>query len=179
MVIFYPGFEYIRVIFCFAVVSLHTGLATKLELTHPLIFYFIRYHVEFMAVPIFLLMSLFLYILKRQSITEATLPGENGINTHPKKFNAYFSFRFKSILCMYIIWRAIHFVITQNFSDFKTSEHVLRALFGGSSPTYFLLELLILTVITEFVFCKRKIDVLTSKIILFSLLSFLFSLNVV
>lgn len=182
MVNFYPGFEYIRAIFCLAVISLHTGLVTELEHTSPRIFYFVRYHFEFMAVPMFLLLSLFLYILKRQSTTRHASKMEGSAdmytekannqeckNRSSSKFNDYFSFRLRSLLCLYISWRAIHFVITQNFSDIKTSEHILKALLGESSPTYFLLELLILTVTAEFVFCRKQTEVANTKIILYSL----------
>jgi hypothetical protein len=171
MLNFYPGFDYIRVIFCFAVVSLHTGLATQLELTHPSIFYFIRYHLEFLAVPMFLLLSLFLYISKRKSIAVPLVKQNGGVITSAKKFNTYFVSRFKYILFMYISWRAIHFVITQNFSYIKSGEHVLRALLGESTPTYFLLQLLILTVIIEFIFYKKSTEITTTKIILYSLFS--------
>jgi surface polysaccharide O-acyltransferase-like enzyme len=134
----YAGFDYIRVFFCIAIVSLHTGLVSKLDLTHPKIYYFIRYHVEYMSVPIFFLISLFLYYLKRRH-------NDN-----------YFYSRFKQILLMYIVWRTIHFVIIDDWSAFKSSLLMIRVALGEGSPTYFLLDLLILMIILETFFSKRE-----------------------
>lgn len=109
--------------FSIAVLTLHCGVFSSLEKVHYALYYAVRYHIEFCAVPVFFLLSTFLFVQKKQGYLK----------------------QIQYIFLLYILWRSIHFLIAQdissiNFQDLHI-ERLLRWIIGEESPTYFLLDL--------------------------------------
>lgn len=140
---YFSSFDYLRIFFAFSIVAWHTKLlgATGLvanqfnfnlkDFTYGSIF--------LLAVPLFVQISLFLYIFNRTN-------KEN-----------YFFKRIFNLGFLYLFWMSLLILI---FYKEKGLANILNPEFwfsGGATPLYFLLILLILTLVTELILYLEKI----------------------
>jgi peptidoglycan/LPS O-acetylase OafA/YrhL len=145
---FYPGIDLLRAFFSIAVLSLHTGLFSGIENSNPNIFYFIRYHIEFAAVPVFFVISMFLFI---------------------RKFDNNYKKRILNIFNIYAVWRFIHFITMQwPYHPNYSIENIVYWILGSESPTYYCLELAILMAIYSCLIKFNLKALLSTKIAIFS-----------
>jgi surface polysaccharide O-acyltransferase-like enzyme len=149
--VYFYGFDYLRILFALFIIAWHIKLLGMDELFSPMkgsnfipsLSDIIYCNIFLVAVPLFILVSLFLYIFN-----------------HKTKKN-YFVKRSKHILFLYVFWTlvttigllvasriglsvALKQVITLH--EIFSVEYILS---GGNSVTYFLIEILIMTLIVE------------------------------
>jgi hypothetical protein len=135
--VYFYGFDYLRILFSLSVVAWHTQLLgaplSKTQGTHlaPNLTDIIYFNVFLDAVPLFLLVSLFLYIFNRKS-----------------KKN-YFVKRSKHIFFLYLFWTLVSVALLEKGITLQKLLKVSYILSGADYATYFLLEILIMTAIVE------------------------------
>lgn len=143
---YFLGFEYLRVFFAIAIVAWHTRALGITSLFNPALFQnfkaglvdLIYGNVFLVGVPIFLQLSLFLYIYNR----------DNKPN--------YFWKRLKYLIILYVFWVTASMVFIGPgiaVSHWKSVQFVIS---GGSSHIYFLFSLVFCTAITELFFQMQK-----------------------
>lgn len=133
--IFYPGLEYLRIIFIILIVGWHTkvlGQATfysHATRINPIDFSYFSFFL--LGAPCFFIVSQYLYIQNRRK--------------------RYFSKRIFSLAYFFIFWNLIAFAI---FADQSTAHNWLAPEFimrGGYGPLYFIFDLMVITVIMELI----------------------------
>ncbi|NEU72171.1 acyltransferase [Hassallia byssoidea VB512170] len=157
------GFDYLRVIFCIAVLCLHTNIPS-LILKYQTLYNIIVYNVFYLAVPIFFQLALILFFLNRQ-----------------KNKDYFWKKRFFKIIKLYIFWG----ILSSLFSFFTQKEMYLNYLRnlkninnimnfiitdGYSNPFYYFFSLLFVTILAElfaFYIDRAKIN---NQLICYSLL---------
>lgn len=154
---YFNGFDYLRIFFALAVVAWHTKALGATGLTgeqfHLNLKDFIYGNIFLLAVPLFIQVSLFLYLVNRKN-----------------KPN-YFGKRIFELIFLYFFWMALLVLVFYKESALKNLTSLQFWLSGGATPLYFLLVILILTFLTEF-FVYLK-SVLSRRIFLILTLFFL------
>ncbi|HEX3032628.1 MAG TPA: acyltransferase [Bacillota bacterium] len=130
----YHGFDYLRIIFCAIVVALHTGLITASYDLGKDFGKIIEFGIGYLAVPVFLQLSAYLYVLN----------SSKGTNR--------FKERIKYLASIYAFWLALNLIIPSGgkissyFSSFKL---ILETLVGNHTVIYFIFELMLITILIE------------------------------
>lgn len=139
---YFVSFDYLRVFFALSIVAWHTKAFgptnltdSKLNLTLRDIIYS---DILLVAVPIFAQVSMFLYFINREI-----------------KQN-YFWKRIINLLILYFFWMILLIILfyRQNLVKLQTLEFWFS---GGASPLYFLLVIIIMTIIAEIFIILKKI----------------------
>lgn len=132
---YFTGFDYLRVFFAFAVVAWHTKALGNTGLISEQFSInlkdFIYGNIFLLAVPLFVQVSLFLYLFNR------------------KNKEGYFLKRILNVSFLYLFWMALLILIFYKENGLKTFLELQFWFSGGATPLYFLLVILILTIITE------------------------------
>jgi Acyltransferase family len=139
--IFYPGLEYLRILFIVLIAGWHTKVLgqTTFDL-HPTAFNlpsFAYFGFFLLGAPLFFVVSLFLYIQHRR-------PG-------------YFAKRLLALAIFWIAWNAISFALLADQGSAYSWIAPSTLLGGGFGPLYFIFDLIIITIITEFIcICRER-----------------------
>jgi hypothetical protein len=136
---YYNGFDYLRILFALFIVAWHIQLLGRDNLFSPMLgtnfipsLADILYcNVFLVAVPLFFLLSLFLYIINRNSK------------------NNYFVNRTKRIIFLYTFWTLASLALLQDGITLQNLLSVKTIISGGYSVTYFLFEIIIMTTVLE------------------------------
>lgn len=155
---YYYGFDYLRAFFSVVIVAWHAG-AFSIFAKYPAISYLTTNYLGLLAVPIFLQISLYLYVLKAR--------GDN---------KSYFKKRLKTLSFLYLFWLFLNVMLTFDggiSSVFKDTKEFLNFIIGNHTVIYFLLSLILCTIISElFIRINEKYpigDKFIALILLFSL----------
>ena len=134
---YWHGIDYLRVLFILFVVADNTHLfrifSHHISEENPQItpYHLLVGNVLFLAVPGFMLISMFLFFSR------------NNGGTNNRK-------RIKHLLYLYIFWIALWVLDFQTFPEPSLKEIFLYLVQGAYSPFYFLFSLLLLTIIASF-----------------------------
>lgn len=132
---FYPGIEYLRIIFIILIIGWHSHVLGKAtfytfptEMSLTTLMYFC---VFLLGVPMFFLVSQFLYIKNRHK--------------------GYLARRLLTLIIFLFFWNLVAFALfskQESASSWISPEFLIR---GGYGPLYFIFDLIIVTAITEFI----------------------------
>jgi len=142
------GFDWLRCILCLSVIALHTNIMSVpnqyvgVDPANPLIYRIIVYNLFWAAVPTFMTLSLFLFLIKRNDNS------------------SYFSGKIKSFFIIYVFWAILErFLVTMN-GGFIPSElgpwNIFSVISSHENIAYFLFMLLILYVLMELLYRLMK-----------------------
>lgn len=132
------GFDWLRALLPFFVIAIHTNAVSSfgnlflVETKLPNIFDVIQFNLLFLAVPSFLLMSLFLLFKKQRS-------SQNDL------------FKIYKLLILYVFWVGLWLLFTKkvpSWDFFGVSVFIIR---GGNSIFYFLFTLVFLTSVASLI----------------------------
>jgi hypothetical protein len=133
--IFYPGLEYLRILFIILIAGWHTKVLGQVTfdlrptaINLPSFAYFGFF---LLGAPLFFAVSQFLYVEHRR-------PG-------------YFAKRLLALAIFWISWNAISFALLANQASAYSWISPTTLLSGGFGPLYFIFDLIILTIITEII----------------------------
>jgi len=143
---YFYGFDYLRIISCFFIVGWHLKLFgwdnilinPESHATIPTFADVIYANLFLMAVPLFLLISIFLFIHNRKNKPD------------------YFKKRIFYLIIVYLFWTVIYSIIYQNGLKTVNILNPAYIMSGAGSVGYFLFSLIVLVVLTELLIDIRK-----------------------
>lgn len=135
------GFDWLRCVLCLAVIGLHTNIMSVpnqyvgADPANPLIYRLLLYNLFWAAVPTFMTLSLFLYLIKR------------------KDNSSYFFRKIKSFTLIYFFWAILERFLLTIGGGFFPSEispwNIFSVISSHENIAYFLFMLLILYIFME------------------------------
>lgn len=135
------GFDYLRILLCVGVIALHSNIFSVANqyigtaLDNPLYYRVLLYNFFWVCVPVFMTISLFLYV--RKSYNDKN----------------YFKKRIKQLIITYLFWAIIELVLNNHGNISFIKELDLKGLFfifiSNGTIAYFLFNLLYMTIFTE------------------------------
>jgi hypothetical protein len=140
----FEGFDFLRAFFSVVVVALHSNLFSLLggKVRLGFVSDILSLNIGYLAVPVFLQISLFLFYLKRDKAGSEYFPR----NRLPK------------LVCLYLFWvllkTIVGFILTGEFREIKSGLASFQGFFefvigGGNTIFYFFFSLLFTTFIAE------------------------------
>lgn len=165
------GFDYLRILLCIGVIALHSNIFSVANqyigtaIDNPLYYRVLLYNFFWVCVPVFMTISLFLYV--RKSYDD----------------NNYFKKRIKQLIITYLFWAIIELILNNYGNISFIKELDLKGLFllfiSNGTIAYFLFNLLYMTIFTEIIvriYKKYNCKILYIVFFILSLISMLFSI---
>lgn len=171
------GFDFLRAIFSIAIVALKTNFFLLVELlVSGTLAYALMAKIAYLAVPIFLQMSLFLFYLKSE---------KSGLSYFLKK-------RLPRLMSLYFFWVGLKVLFDISKGDFARIKNITSSaksliefiVSGGQSPFFFLFQLIFLSSLAAILVTgfrrleKKSIKLFIGYSLLFSSCLLIFSLSV-
>jgi len=142
---YFDSFDYLRVFFALSIIAWHTKVLGPTGLISSQFGFnfkdFIYGSIFLLGVPLFVQISLFLYLLNRENKSK------------------YFIKRILDLFFLYFFWMAALILIFYKESGLKILTKTEFWLSGGATPLYFLMVIIILTILLElFLLLEKTID---------------------
>ncbi|EKQ68377.1 acyltransferase family protein [Leptolyngbyaceae cyanobacterium JSC-12] len=139
------GFDFLRTVFSIAIVALHSELfllAGTVTIGSLCFAKLLKANVAYLAVPVFLQMALFLFLLKRKEVGFQYFLRRR----LPKLISLYFFWVFSLVLFNFLFKGSFE---SFDFSSFSIKRLVEFKVSGGNTPFYFFFSLIFVTILAE------------------------------